>query len=121
MNLTAPHRQTLICSAAKLNHRIYNYGYANLLNYSVLKLIYNVLDADLTLTEQKRSLLETLACKIEVIDPDICIQRGDGGSNFPEGVIDQTVDTVSGNRAPIVADSSILLSGTDTTFYFYKC
>lgn len=116
MALTQVHRQTLICSANRLNNRIYNYGYANVINYGVLSLIYNLLDSDLMIEYDKIRLLEHLAEKIETIDPDICTPKIDGGKNYPEGDIDNQI--VIPNTAPTVEDAAFQVQSTVTTAIF---
>lgn len=117
MELTQIHRQILLCTAYNLNKRIYNYGFANVINYSVLELIYEILDSNLDIDYEKIKLLELLAEKIQTTDPDICISRLEGPSFYSDSVEDTIIIGSSENNSPTVLDSS---TDVNTEIYTFQ-
>lgn len=87
------YKQVIACSAGRLSNKIKYYGKADVLQLSLINIIFKILDnPNMTLEFVCRRKLEELAAMIQICNPDICTVDPNQAEYNTEGNHPPTVD-----------------------------
>jgi hypothetical protein len=106
--MTENNANVFLSSMARTDKRFKYYGTGDIMNISLLKMIYKYSCYVPTYAELQR--LDSMVSLLQQMDPDICVNV-QNGDFFPEtgGVVAPTVDTL--NTGPTISANSITVTG----------